>query len=294
MLSHPDPPEYVNCGRCHGCRREHARQWTIRLRHEAQLHPDDHVEAITLTYADKHLPEGKSLRYEDVQDWLRAMRYRFGPFRYYLCGEYGEAGTKRPHYHVITFGLRIPDRYEWLHTDSSVQCRSDTLERTWQKGFILCDRDGASGHAMGYAAGYVNKKIYGEAFSAEYDMWIDEDTGEILKDPRVPPFTKMSLRPGIGFDWIRKYWRETYATDSIALDGKEYRPPFYYDKWMATDHDSKCGNFCADHMALWHDVQRKRWAERDDKPIEHIKRLRQKGKAVALQKARFEQRKFDA
>lgn len=294
MLAHPNPPEYVNCGKCHGCKREKARQWTIRMRHEALDYDDDQVEAITLTYADSHLPEASSLRYEDVQRWLEKMRYRFGPFRYFLCGEYGETRTKRPHYHVITYGLRVPDRYPWLRASRSVQCRSDTLEATWDKGFILCDETGADRHAIAYAAGYVNKKVYGEDFTAEYDMWVDERTGEILQEPRVPPFTRMSLRPGIGGNYIARHWREVYATDTVALDGREYKPPFYYDKWMATDHDSKCGSYCPDHMAVWHDITRKRWEEREGITHDSAKRRRQKGEAVKLRKAQFEQRKFDA
>ena len=63
---------------------------------------------------------------------------------------------------------------------------------------------------------------------------------------------------------------------------------------MATDHDSKCGNYCPDHMVLWYDVQTNRFETRDQITPETAKRRRQKGEAVKLRKARYEQRKFDA
>jgi hypothetical protein len=44
----------------------------------------------------------------------------------------------------------------------------------------------------------------------------------------------MSLRPGIGYAWFQKYWREVYvARDGCVLHGGKTVPaPSYYDKLL--------------------------------------------------------------
>jgi len=281
-------PEYVNCGKCHGCKRAKARNWTIRLRHEASLY--DWSEAITVTYADPHLPEGRSLDHGDIQRWLYSMRYHFGPFRYFMCGEYGDK-NKRPHYHVVAFGLHIPERSHWMRAKHSIQCRSDHLERTWDKGHILFDEKGATEHAIKYVAGYVQKKLYGPDWSDEYDMWVHPHTGEITQEARLAPYTRMSLRPGIGHPWLQKHWRETYRDDTIVLDGREFRPPFGYDRWMATDHNGKCGSHCPDHMSEWTRVRHERY-EKEQRSMTAKERSNLSA-AHAAKNDPYEQRPFE-
>ena len=72
---------------------------------EAGQHTDNAF--VTLTYADDQLPDGNSLCPEDVTKFLKRLRKRIDPvkIRYFLCGEYGEGSTSRPHYHLILFGL---------------------------------------------------------------------------------------------------------------------------------------------------------------------------------------------
>lgn len=38
---------------------------------------------------------------------------------------------------------------------------------------------------------------------------------------------------GLGHDWIAKYWRDVYPHDSVVVNGKEFRPPEYYDRWLS-------------------------------------------------------------
>lgn len=39
----------------------------------------------------------------------------------------------------------------------------------------------------------------------------------------------MSRRPGIGAGWIDQFGDEVYGGDSVIVNGKEQRPPRYYD-----------------------------------------------------------------
>lgn len=39
----------------------------------------------------------------------------------------------------------------------------------------------------------------------------------------------MSRRPGIGANWLDKYYKDVYTTDNVIIDGKKGRPPKYYD-----------------------------------------------------------------
>jgi hypothetical protein len=61
---------------------------------------------------------------------------------------------------------------------------------------------------------------------------LDWRSGEIV-DVR-PEFARMSLKPGIGYPWFVKYWRDVYGVrDGVVLPGgKVIPPPKYYDKLL--------------------------------------------------------------
>lgn len=39
----------------------------------------------------------------------------------------------------------------------------------------------------------------------------------------------MSRRPGIGAEWYAKYGQQTYDHDSVVINGREVKPPKFYD-----------------------------------------------------------------
>lgn len=258
------PPEAVPCGKCAGCLRERARQWTIRLVHETQLHA--RLSEVTLTYNDDSLPEGRSLRPKDVQLFFKRLRKAGYSFRYYMCGEYGDEKL-RPHYHVLLFGIDWPDREYWLRTERGIiQYRSDELQSFWPHGWALTG-DLTPG-ASAYVAGYVTKKL------DDHEVPVSTVTGELLH-----PYQRMSRRPAIAKRWIERYWRETYATDTVVVDGRAMRPPAFYDRWLKDNEPD-----------LWSEVRYKRFQERQKRPIESAKRLRQRCEAINLKHAPFEAR----
>lgn len=212
------------CGQCVGCRMERSRQWAVRCMHEASLHDENCF--VTLTYDDDHLPADKSLHYRHFQLFNKRLRQHFEPktIRFYMAGEYGEK-FGRPHFHSCYFGLQFPDRRLHQKTSSgSMIYTSKILESLWPFGFSSIGD--LNFQSAAYVARYVMKKMTGPLAKDHYE-WIDPETGQI--HCRTPEFNRMSLKPGIGADWIEKYKDDVYPNDYVVVRGKKCKPPRYYD-----------------------------------------------------------------
>jgi len=214
------------CGGCVGCRLERSRQWAMRCMHEAQLHEDNSF--VTLTYDERFCPP--SLHYPDFQKFMKRLRKVYPGARFYMCGEYGEK-FRRPHFHACLFGVGFRDRAEWSRTGSgSWLYRSPTLERVWPHGFSSIGD--VTFESAAYVARYVMKKVTGKLAAAHYSS-LDLDTGELLS--LVPEFNRMSLKPGIGADWFKKYKSDVYNFDYVVVNGQKCKPPRYYDKLLESN-----------------------------------------------------------
>lgn len=222
----------IPCGRCTGCRLERARQWAIRILHEAKRH--EHSWFVTLTYDDASLPSTvqglPTLQPEDFVLFMKRLRRnierRVGAsapsppkLRYYQCGEYGEQ-TNRPHHHAIIFGLYLPDLRQLNNTrakNAHTLYTSAELEKTWNKGIISIGR--VTFETAAYVAAYVTKKITGPQAREHYQG-------------RTPEYSTMSRRPGIGSGFAAEYEQEIYEADSVIIRGLEMKPPKYYDRQL--------------------------------------------------------------
>jgi hypothetical protein len=213
------------CGQCIGCRLERSRQWAIRCMHEAQMHTENSF--ITLTYNDKHLPSDKSLVYRDFQLFVKRLRKRYPgrKIRYYMAGEYGE-NFGRPHFHACLFGIDFDDKKLWKRTSAGSNLyTSKNLEILWPFGYSSIGD--VTFESAAYVARYIMKKVTGKNAQEHYTE-TDPETGEITT--RTPEFTKMSLKPGIGYEWYKQYTSDVYPHDYVVVRGKKVKPPKYYDK----------------------------------------------------------------
>lgn len=212
------------CGRCVGCKIDRTKMWAVRNVHEASLHAQSSF--LTLTYAPEHLPTGETLVKKHFQDFIKRYRKSYGEIRYYMCGEYG--GTDqiigRPHYHALIFGHQFEDQKVWKRTKGIPIYTSEALTALWGLGH--CTLGAISFQSAAYVARYILKKITGDLAQNHY-IHIDEFTGECTN--RLPEYTNMSLKPGIGARWFEKYHSDIYPEDELILGGKRYKSPAHYD-----------------------------------------------------------------
>ena len=173
------------CGKCLACKLNHAKEWAVRCTLEATLHDENWF--VTLTYDDEHLPADGALQRGDIVKFLKRLRARLGSFRYFGCGEYGSK-NKRPHYHLILFGLEIPD----LRPLSAGLFESKIIREIWPYGFNYIGSVNYS--SCNYVARYTTKKCFND-----------------IQDE----FIMCSLKPGIGSKWFEENHQRVMNYDCI-------------------------------------------------------------------------------
>lgn len=192
-----DMPLQLPCGKCIGCTTDRAKVWSIRIHHESTQHIQNSF--VTLTYAD---PPPDAIDKRHVQLFLKRLRRKYSPLRYFACGEYGET-SHRPHYHAIIFGH---DFLGGAYDVGSQLYSNPYVDQAWGLGHVSIGS--VTPASCAYVAGYVNKKI------------ADLDT-----------FNLMSRRPGIGHTWLEKYRDDIIRTETVVIDGREYPVPKKYLDW---------------------------------------------------------------
>lgn len=217
---HPDLKVQVPCGQCIGCRLEKSRQWAMRCTHEMRQH--DNNCFITLTFDDDHINPSGSLVKSDYQNFMKRLRKNTKEkIRYFHCGEYGE-NLSRPHHHAILFGYDFPDKKYFKRNGQHKLYQSEILDKAWQhQGHALIGE--ANFETAAYVARYILKKQTGPGSENHYQG-------------RLPEYTTMSRRPGIGKDHYNEYKDEIYSDDTIVINNRKMRPPKYYDTQYETEN----------------------------------------------------------
>lgn len=210
----------VPCGKCAYCLTNKRSEWMFRIHHEmrTQVYPG---WFITLTYDEKHVKrvrdsEGKwrlSLRFRDVQLYLKRLRKAKHYAKYICVGEYGSS-TMRPHYHLI------------LWTDAS----PETLQSSWKSS-----RDGS-------VLGHIHFGVLNMA-SAMYALKYiiqPKQKGTDGIEKRRAQFSR-----GLGLNYLdtQTYYYHTEDYDEPVLtsriDGKIVALPRYYRRKIFTKHQLK-------------------------------------------------------
>lgn len=218
----------VPCGRCPACRRRKQNEWAFRILEEAKVNKT--VAFITLTYDDEHLIFSDSgiptLFPDHCTTFLKNLRYDLEylhddktiSFRYFLCGEYGDQ-FDRPHYHMILF-------YNGDLPSSEIE---HFVKSRWIHGFSLYEPGISPGRAK-YCAKYSMKSVGFDYLDC------------------VPPFARMSRRPGIGKSFLSSIDFEQFRQRDLwhVYDhkGTPYALPRYY-KEMIYSRDE-----CDEHSLL--------------------------------------------
>lgn len=115
-IRHGENVHKVPCGKCAFCLTNKRSSWMFRIHHEmrTQEYPG---YFLTLTYHPKFVKRipgvGLSLRFRDVQLFLKTLRKKKFYAKYICVGEYG-ADTHRPHYHMLIWTDCPPEKLETL------------------------------------------------------------------------------------------------------------------------------------------------------------------------------------
>lgn len=184
--------------------------------HERQMHEKSCF--ITLTYDEKHLPEGGTLVVKHGQDFLKKLRERFKgkKITYMICGEYGEQ-NQRPHYHLCVFGIDFDDKYHYKTKNGIKHYRSPLLEEIWTYG--NSDLGEVTFESAAYVARYVTKKITGPNAAKHYGT-------------KQPEYMHTSKRPALGKTWYEKYKTDVFPSGNVVVKRNggaiAMAPPKYY------------------------------------------------------------------
>ena len=206
----------VPCGQCIHCRLNHARMWSIRIMHEAELWKDNIF--LTLTYDDEHLPANGTLVKKHLTDFFKRFRQAIKkPVRYFACGEYGSK-YHRPHYHIILHNVSKDDI---VFTDLSYDKKTHGWYcncLAWSMG--LCHIGSVTVDSANYVAGYVVKKQKGKNAKDYY-----------AKLGVIPEFCVMSRKPGLGFGYLQEHMSSLSKKMYVFCKGYKYAlPRFYADR----------------------------------------------------------------
>lgn len=208
----------VPCGRCVMCRKARSREWSVRLMHELQFHSA--AAFLTLTYDDFNLPAGGLDKYE-FQKFFKRLRKHFSEkkLKYYACGEYGDK-TKRPHYHIVLYGVGFDD-LDLYHPANSKPgtLASKLIEKIWTYGNNFIGQVNIK--TCRYVANYVLKKYVGNRVS-EYHG-------------RTPPFQLQSK--GLGKKYAEENSDLIRDRLNVYLYGKPSGLPRYYRKVLGITAD---------------------------------------------------------
>lgn len=225
----------IPCGGCIGCRIDRSKKWAIRCVNEASLHKENSF--VTLTYNNEKLDEKCgilddhdgiinqwSLNAREFQLFVKRLRKKTGKkIRYYHCGEYGDLYS-RPHHHVCFFGLDFPDKQAYKKTSAGTIYQSKELEEIWGNGFCVVGE--VTYQSAAYVARYIMKKITGIRAADHYGG-------------RMPEYTTMSRKPGIGADWIKRYCKDVFRDDILVHKGKRVPVPRYYDNYLRKEDEEQ-------------------------------------------------------
>lgn len=220
----------IPCGKCIGCRNAKAAEWGNRCEHEARNWK--HNTFVTLTYENTTLPYNGHLQPKELQNFIKRLRIYItrkgdnilteprGGIRYFACGEYG-ASRDRPHYHLILFNCDFADKVQHGGTPDKPRYNSKTLEHIW--GLGLTDIGNFTPAAATYIGKYTNKSLHTK-FDEE-DGYADE-YGEWHARPR--PFGRMSTKPPIGTEWLKKYANDLLRGALYNSKGQTVKIPRAY------------------------------------------------------------------
>ena len=166
----------------------------------------------------------QKIRFFHVGEYGRKCRHHVD-LEFFDC-EYG-CRVGRPHYHACLFNCGFDDlEIHSYNQYGEPYFTSSTLASIWKYGFV--DVSELNYATASYGARYCLKKIGGLHADDHYAMVDDYGVMYWLQ----PEYATMSRRPGIGYDWFKKYKNDVFPRGEVYCPGKEpvRKVPRYYDE----------------------------------------------------------------
>lgn len=242
----------VSCGKCVGCGYDHSKKWIMRLSAELLTKPPGYRSCfVTLTYNNDNIPfiNGQpTLDYTDVQKFIKKIRRFYDyhdelgvyPDKYYCVGEYGDQ-TKRPHYHLIIFGVDFREIWDYylqhdhgklkkledyikkpIRRCGKVGCGSyeiKTLSESWDKGYALVGN--CTNKSIAYCSGYMVPRKVAKMKMKEY-------YGDRVPEKPLPS-------KGIGREFYEKFKEQIFEQGLFHINGYSYAPDKTFKAWLSKD-----------------------------------------------------------
>lgn len=213
----------VPCGQCKECRIRYATSWAVRCVLESLEHKDNVF--LTLTFNDEHLPADYSLCKATLQKFMKRFRKSIFPAkcRFFASGEYGKQAGKRPHYHLLVFGVGVRNpvfqNLSWDYKHQGFWCECKAWKDDKGDSIGNCFIGTITIKSAYYVAKYSVKKLTGELGKEYY-----ESRGVI------PEFSLSSRRPGIGLHYLEDQQDTILKKGYIGVNGSKYPIPRYFTK----------------------------------------------------------------
>lgn len=210
-VKHSGVSHKVPCGKCAFCLTNRRSQWMFRIHHEMK-NQEHRGYFLTLTYDEKHVRRvgGRlSLRFRDVQLFLKRVRKDKYYCKYVCVGEYGGV-TKRPHYHML------------LWTD----CPDHKFTVYWQQGNV-----------------HVGKITMESAMYTLKYIIQPKQTIDHVQDPKFQiEKTRAQFSKGLGISYLTSSVYDFHTRDyenpvfHSYIDGNKVALPRYYRNKIFTKY----------------------------------------------------------
>lgn len=233
-VHHSGVAHKVPCGKCAYCLTNKRSQWMFRIHHEMRLQEEPGY-FLTMTYDEKHVkrvgPQGQlSLRFRDIQLYIKRLRKLKFYVKYICVGEYGGT-TGRPHYHMLLW----------------TSAPTDVLEREWKSS-----RDGSPMGSIHFGTLNLASAMY----TLKYIIQPKQRDVDGIERTRA----QFSKGLGLGYLTSGVYDYHTMDYDEPVLfsviDGRKVALPRYYKSKIFTKYQLRCEQI---------KLKNKLWREKNDK-----------------------------
>lgn len=167
--------------------------------------------------------------------------------RFFAVGEYGDK-SERPHYHVILFGFPTCVRSRSVYSKFRPDCCSvcDLVRDVWGYGHVGLGT--VTTESVAYVCGYVVKNM------RRFD--------DVRLNGRHPEFSRMSLRPGLGYhalwevaDVLMKYALEDSDSGDVPRGDRTGSRILPYGRYLRRTLRAMVGKDEAAPEGSWQDAE---------------------------------------